>query len=220
MRTGGQILVDQLALNGVARVFMVPGESFLPALDALHDCPSIDVILCRHEGGAAMMAEATARFLRGAHAEAGRCLRYARPRPRQCHERSARRHAGGTPLLLLVGLPPTGHEGRGGFQEMAVEPLVGTAVKSGSDSARRGPPAGTRQPRVGDGARRPARPGDPRPAGRCAGRRQRQPRRGGSHGRRPRPDLERHGTTRRRARPRRVAAADRWRPRLDGRRLA
>ena len=36
-RHGGQILVDQLKLRGVSRVFSVLGESFLAALDALHD---------------------------------------------------------------------------------------------------------------------------------------------------------------------------------------
>ncbi|PVA06331.1 thiamine pyrophosphate-binding protein [Thalassorhabdomicrobium marinisediminis] len=56
-RHGGQILVDQLELLGVRRVFSVPGESFLAALDGLHDA-KIDNIVCRQEGGAAMMAEA------------------------------------------------------------------------------------------------------------------------------------------------------------------
>ncbi len=33
-RTGGQILVDQLARHGVGDIFCVPGESFLAVLDA------------------------------------------------------------------------------------------------------------------------------------------------------------------------------------------
>ncbi len=56
-RHGGQILVDQLTLRGVRRVFSVPGESFLAALDGLYES-DIENIVCRHEGGAAMMAEA------------------------------------------------------------------------------------------------------------------------------------------------------------------
>jgi thiamine pyrophosphate-dependent acetolactate synthase large subunit-like protein len=32
---GGKILADRLALHGVDRVFSVPGESFLAALDGL-----------------------------------------------------------------------------------------------------------------------------------------------------------------------------------------
>ncbi|HUP80430.1 MAG TPA: thiamine pyrophosphate-binding protein, partial [Pirellula sp.] len=56
-RTGGQILVDQLLIQGVERITCVPGESYLAALDAMHDV-NIDILICRHEGGAAMMAEA------------------------------------------------------------------------------------------------------------------------------------------------------------------
>ena len=57
-RTGGRILADQLRVHGVDLAFGVPGESYLALLDALHDTPSIRYIVCRQEGGAAMMAEA------------------------------------------------------------------------------------------------------------------------------------------------------------------
>ncbi len=56
-RHGGQILVDQLKIQGVERVFCVPGESYLAALDGLYDS-GIDVVVGRQEGGVAMMAEA------------------------------------------------------------------------------------------------------------------------------------------------------------------
>ena len=56
-RDGGRILVDGLAAQGVEHVFCVPGESYLAALDALHDSP-IALTVCRHEAGAAMMADA------------------------------------------------------------------------------------------------------------------------------------------------------------------
>src|ERR1700739_764370 len=56
-RTGGQILVDQLVAQGVERLTCVPGESYRAVLDALHDA-DVDVIVCRNEGGAAMMADA------------------------------------------------------------------------------------------------------------------------------------------------------------------
>src|SRR3954469_25172748 len=54
-RTGGRVLVDQLITQGVDRLTCVPGESYLAVLDALHGA-EVDVILCRNEGGAAMMA--------------------------------------------------------------------------------------------------------------------------------------------------------------------
>ncbi|QNQ10317.1 thiamine pyrophosphate-binding protein [Sphingomonas alpina] len=55
-RTGGRILVDQLIAQGCDRIFTVPGESFLAVLDALHDSPEIDVVVCRQEGGVGFMA--------------------------------------------------------------------------------------------------------------------------------------------------------------------
>ncbi|MDE3121568.1 MAG: thiamine pyrophosphate-binding protein, partial [Paracoccaceae bacterium] len=57
MRHGGKILADQLVIQGVRRVFSVPGESFLAALDGLYES-GIPNVVCRQEGGAAMMAEA------------------------------------------------------------------------------------------------------------------------------------------------------------------
>ena len=55
-RTGGRILVDQLVAQGCDRNFTVPGESFLAVLDALHDTPQIDLVVCRQEGGVGFMA--------------------------------------------------------------------------------------------------------------------------------------------------------------------
>ncbi len=55
-RTGGRILVDQLVAQGCDRIFTVPGESFLAVLDALHDTPQIDLVVCRQEGGVGFMA--------------------------------------------------------------------------------------------------------------------------------------------------------------------
>ncbi len=54
--TGGRLLVDCLLAQGCDRIFTVPGESFLAVLDALHDAPAIDTVVCRQEGGAAFMA--------------------------------------------------------------------------------------------------------------------------------------------------------------------
>ena len=56
-RSGGRVLVDQLSVHGVERAFGVPGESYLAVLDALYDSP-IEFVSCRHEVGAAIMAEA------------------------------------------------------------------------------------------------------------------------------------------------------------------
>ncbi|MCK5040735.1 MAG: hypothetical protein KAR62_00505, partial [Sphingomonadales bacterium] len=57
--TGGRAVVEALVQLGASRAFCVPGESYLPVLDALYDVSdTIDLITCRHEAGAANMAEA------------------------------------------------------------------------------------------------------------------------------------------------------------------
>jgi acetolactate synthase-1/2/3 large subunit len=58
-RSGGEIIVANLIAQNATHAFCVPGESFLPILDALHDVRDrLALIVCRHEGGAAYMAEA------------------------------------------------------------------------------------------------------------------------------------------------------------------
>ena len=54
--TAARLLVDCMVEQGCDRVFTVPGESFLPVLDALRDCGAIKTVTCRQEGGAAFMA--------------------------------------------------------------------------------------------------------------------------------------------------------------------
>ncbi len=55
-KTAARLLVDCLVEQGASRAFTVPGESFLPVLDALSDCDAIQTITCRQEGGVAFMA--------------------------------------------------------------------------------------------------------------------------------------------------------------------
>jgi acetolactate synthase-1/2/3 large subunit len=62
-RHGGKILADALAGHGVRTAFGVPGESFLPVLDGLHDLKEkLRFVICRQEGGAAYMADAHAKL--------------------------------------------------------------------------------------------------------------------------------------------------------------
>ena len=57
-RTGGQILVDQLRIHGVDRLRRARRELPRGARRALRPARSIRYVICRQEGGAAMMAEA------------------------------------------------------------------------------------------------------------------------------------------------------------------
>ena len=60
-RTGAEVLVDQLLIQGVKDIFCVPGESYLAVLDALHDA-KVNVTICRQEAGAGFMADAVGRL--------------------------------------------------------------------------------------------------------------------------------------------------------------
>lgn len=124
MRHGGQILVDQLKLHGVRRVFSVPGESFLAALDGLHDS-GIENIVCRHEGGAAMMAEAMGK-MNGAPGVA-----FVTRAPGATNA-SAGLHIArqdSTPMILFVGQIGLQDRDREAFQEVDYRALFGPLVK-------------------------------------------------------------------------------------------
>jgi len=125
MPHGGKLLIDQLAALGVARVFEVPGESFLAALDGLYDSSSVRTVVCRHEGGAAMMAEATGKLT-------GRPgVAFATRGPGVVNALSglyvAQQDA--TPMVLFVGLPTTPLEARAPFQEIDIEALFQRIAK-------------------------------------------------------------------------------------------
>jgi acetolactate synthase-1/2/3 large subunit len=125
MAHGGKLLIDQLAAHGVKRVFEVPGESFLAALDGLYEVPAIQTIVCRHEGGAAMMAEATGK-LTGAPG-----IAFATRGPGVVNAVAgvyvAQQDA--TPMILFVGLPTTPLEERAPFQEIDIEALFSGIAK-------------------------------------------------------------------------------------------
>ena len=61
MMTGAQAIIECLKIEGITKVFCVPGESYLPVLDALYQESTIDLISARHEGGASFMAEGYAK---------------------------------------------------------------------------------------------------------------------------------------------------------------
>src|SRR3546814_8757603 len=60
--TSSHALLKLFHINGLDRVFLVPGESYLGILDALVDFPGIDAVVCRHESGAGYMAVADGRL--------------------------------------------------------------------------------------------------------------------------------------------------------------
>jgi acetolactate synthase-1/2/3 large subunit len=112
-RTGGQVIVDQLALHGVEHAFCVPGESYLPVLDALHDA-NIRLISCRHEAAAANMAEAYGKLT----GRPGVCLVTRGPGSTHASIGVHIASQDSTPMVMLVGQVPRAFRGRDAFQEV------------------------------------------------------------------------------------------------------
>src|SRR5688500_15817674 len=124
MRSGGEVLVDQLLVNGVRHVFCVPGESYLAVLDAFHD-RDIAVTVCRQEGGATMMAEAVGKLTGKpgiAFVTRGPGATNASPGIHIAQQDS-------TPLILFVGQVGREMRGREAFQELDYRAVFGTMTK-------------------------------------------------------------------------------------------
>ncbi|MBU3730693.1 MAG: thiamine pyrophosphate-binding protein [Beijerinckiaceae bacterium] len=124
MRTGGQLIVDCLKAQGVEHVFCVPGESYLAVLDALHDA-DINVTVCRQEGGATMMADATARLT----GRPGIVMVTRGPGATNASPGIHIAEHDSVPLIMFVGQIENGMRGRGAFQEMDYRAFFGSTAK-------------------------------------------------------------------------------------------
>jgi acetolactate synthase-1/2/3 large subunit len=124
-RTGGRILVDQLKIQGCDRIFTVPGESFLAVLDALHDTPEIDLVVCRQEGGVTYMADADGKMT-------GRPGIAFVTRGPGATNASAGVHVAfqdSTPMILFIGDVARADRDREGFQEIDFPAFFGPIAK-------------------------------------------------------------------------------------------
>ena len=125
MRHGGKIMIDQLEAQGATAAFTVPGESFLAALDGLHDSNRIKTVICRQEGGAAMMAEAWGKVT----GEPGICMVTRGPGAANAMAGLHVAQQDSTPMIMFLGLPGEKHEDREAFQEIETKSLFGSFVK-------------------------------------------------------------------------------------------
>src|ERR1700761_3320740 len=123
-RTAAQVLVDQLRIQGVTRVFCVPGESYLPVLDALYES-GIQVIVCRNEGGASMMAEAHGKQT----GRPGVCFVTRGPGATNASGGIHIAQQDSNPMILFVGLGEGENSGRDAFQELAYRAFFGCIAK-------------------------------------------------------------------------------------------
>ncbi len=180
MRTGGKILIDQLVVQGCRTLFTVPGESFLPALDALFDEGPIRTIVCRHEGGAAMMAEASAKLT----GTPGVAFVTRAPGAANAVSGVYVAHHDSTPMLLLVGLTRAGARGPRRLPGDRPHGTVRLVCQMGRHRARARAHPRARGARLSDRACRPSGSrragiarGRPARCRRCAGRGARRGRR-------------------------------------------
>ncbi|MCE0908842.1 MULTISPECIES: thiamine pyrophosphate-binding protein [Pseudomonas] len=125
-RSGGQVLVDALRVNGVERAFCVPGESYLAVLDALHDVQDeIDLIVCRQEGGAAYMAEAYGKLT----GKPGICFVTRGPGATNASVGVHTAFQDSTPMLLFIGQVARDQIEREAFQEVDYRRMFGQMAK-------------------------------------------------------------------------------------------
>ncbi|MBB1497606.1 thiamine pyrophosphate-binding protein [Paracoccus sp. MC1862] len=124
MRHGGRILADALKAHGVERVFSVPGESFLAALDGLYDA-GIPNTVCRQEGGAAMMAEAWGKMT----GRPGICFVTRGPGATNASAGVHVARQDSTPMILFVGQIARDTRDREAFQEVDYRQMFGSLAK-------------------------------------------------------------------------------------------
>ena len=125
LRTGGEILVDCLRIHGADMAFGVPGESYLPVLDALYDAPEIDFLVCRQEGGAAMMADAYGKLT----GRPGICFVTRAPGATNASAGVHIAFQDSTPMILFVGQVARGVQEREAFQEIDYRRMYGEMSK-------------------------------------------------------------------------------------------
>lgn len=124
-RTGGQVLIDALAANDVDRIFCVPGESYLAALDAMYDHPDIAVHVTRNEGGASYMADAYGKLT----GRPGICFVTRGPGATNasCGLHVASQDS--TPMILFIGQIAREDTDREAFQEIDYRRMFGQVAK-------------------------------------------------------------------------------------------
>ncbi|WP_143287009.1 thiamine pyrophosphate-dependent enzyme [Caenibacillus caldisaponilyticus] len=123
--TAAEAIVRCMEIEGVTHAFCVPGESYLPILDALYQHPTIQLFAARHESGAAFMAEGFAKASgRPAVVMATRGVGAANL---SIAVHTARQDS--TPMVVFLGQVHRRFYGREGFQEMDVERFFAPIAK-------------------------------------------------------------------------------------------
>jgi len=125
-RAGGRILVEQLLVHGADMGFTVPGESFLPVLDAFHDVQDkFKLVVCRQEAGAANMAEAYGKLT----GRPGLCFVTRGPGATQASVGVHTAFQDSTPMILFIGDVGSDFRDREAFQEVDFSAMFAPLAK-------------------------------------------------------------------------------------------
>jgi acetolactate synthase-1/2/3 large subunit len=125
-RHGGKILVDQLVAHGADLAFTVPGESFLAVLDGFYDVQDkLKLVVCRHEAGAANMAEAYGKLTN----RPGLCFVTRGPGATQAAVGVHTAFQDSTPMILFIGDVGSDFRDREAFQEVDFRAMFGPLAK-------------------------------------------------------------------------------------------
>ncbi len=124
-RHGGNSLVEALVHNGVDTVYCVPGESFLPVLDALSDAAGIRTIVTRHEGAASNMADAYGKLT----GRPGICFVTRGPGATHASNGVHTAKQDSTPMILFIGQIDADFREREAFQEVDYRQMFGGLAK-------------------------------------------------------------------------------------------
>ncbi|MCC1494409.1 thiamine pyrophosphate-dependent enzyme [Cognatishimia sp. F0-27] len=133
MRSGGELLVASLQALGATKCFGVPGESYLPVLDALHDTQgAFDFVLCRNEGGAGFMAAAWGKLT----GQPGIAFVTRGPGATNASIGVHTARQDSAPMLLFVGQVGGDMKGREAFQEVDYRATFGPLAKWATEVER------------------------------------------------------------------------------------
>jgi acetolactate synthase I/II/III large subunit len=118
-------IVQNLKAHGITRVYCVPGESYLALLDAFYES-GIEVIICRHEGGAGFMAVAEAKLTN----KPAVVLASRGPGATNVSIAIHTAEQDAVPLIVMLGQVSREERLRGTFQEMDYTHVFGTVAKA------------------------------------------------------------------------------------------
>ena len=113
-KKAASVFVQTLKNHGVDRFFCVPGESYLSVMDELLYSPGIEVVTCRHEGGAGFMAVADAKCT----GKAGVAFVSRGPGATNASISVHSAQQGGVPMVLFIGQVNRISTGKMHLQEM------------------------------------------------------------------------------------------------------